>query len=118
MRAVGLVILLIGIVLTIDLLAPGGHRPFFGLLGILGPFLFTLGGLLILGDVAPRAVLVIGLVLLAVGGFPWFYTPWLMGTRGGDEGSGMLGTIIFIFVGLPGLIATLVGLFYTVFGRD
>jgi hypothetical protein len=111
MRATGSIFLLLGTFLTIDLVLPGGR----GLLGLLGPSLLTLGGLLILGNVAPRVVLLTGLLLLAVGGLSWCYLPWLMGTRGGDEGSGMIATLIFILVGLPGLIAVLMGLFYIIF---
>lgn len=44
-----------------------------------------------------------GLVMLAVGGYPWAYTPFLVGGRPGNEGAGMLGTSIFVFVGLPGI---------------
>jgi len=54
-------------------------------------------------------VFVAGLVMLAVGIFPWAYTPWLVGDRPGGEGAGMLGTIIFLTVGLPGVLVTIVG---------
>ncbi|MDI6783973.1 MAG: hypothetical protein QME64_07765 [bacterium] len=59
-----------------------------------------------------RNILLTGLVMLVIGAFPWFYTPWLMGTRGGDEGSGMMGTLIFLLVGIPGLLLTIIGLFF------
>jgi hypothetical protein len=57
-----------------------------------------------------RNILITGLIMLVIGAFPWLYTPWLMGTRGGDEGSGMMGTLIFLFVGVPGLLLTIFGL--------
>ena len=54
-------------------------------------------------------LLITGLIMLVVGGAPWVYTPLIIRDRG-MEGSGMLGTIIFIAVGLPGLLLTLLGL--------
>ena len=109
----GGILFLLGLVLTLILFLPGGKT-----FSLLGPVFLVLGLMLVVGEAAPRAVLLIGLVMLAIGGFPWAYTPWLMGTRGGDEGSGMMGTLIFICVGMPGLAATLVGLFYTFSGSD
>lgn len=44
-----------------------------------------------------------GVLLCLVGLFPWAYTPALMGDRPDGEGAGMMGTMIFIYVGLPGL---------------
>ena len=57
-----------------------------------------------------RGVLMIGLLMLAIGGWPWLYISYLTGGRPGNEGDGMLGTIIFIYVGLPGLALTLTSL--------
>ena len=59
-------------------------------------------------ELPPKVQLIIGLILLAVGGFPWLYTPLFFGDRPPttNEGSGMLGTLIFLFVGLPGLLMT------------
>ncbi len=55
-------------------------------------------------------LLVVGLIFLAVGGFPWVYTPTLTGDlRPGGEGAGLMGTIIFLFVGIPGLLLTMAG---------
>lgn len=51
-----------------------------------------------------------GFVLLLFGGFPWFYTPLIIPDRG-MEGSGMLGTILFIIVGIPGAAAVLFSFF-------
>ena len=48
------------------------------------------------------------LLLVLVGGFPWAYTPWLLGERPGSEGAGMFGTLIFIMVGVPGLALTVI----------
>jgi hypothetical protein len=55
------------------------------------------------------AVLMIGLLMLAIGGCPWVYTSYLVGGRPGNEGAGMLGTLISIVVGLPGLAITTLG---------
>jgi len=49
-----------------------------------------------------------GLTLLLIGGFPWAYTP-LFFRHDNGQGSGMIGTIIFLFVGLPGLAVTGIG---------
>ena len=52
----------------------------------------------------------VGLLFVAVGCFPWVYTPELTGDRRpGGEGAGLMGTIIFLFVGIPGLLLTLAG---------
>jgi hypothetical protein len=56
-----------------------------------------------------RNILITGLIMLVIGAFPWIYTPLLMGARKGSEGPGMLGTLIFLFVGIPGLIFTIFG---------
>jgi len=51
-----------------------------------------------------------GLFLILFGGFPWLYTPMIIQDNG-MEGSGMLGTILFIVVGLPGIAALLLSFF-------
>ena len=56
-----------------------------------------------------KVLLIIGLVMLVVGGFPWLYTPALMHDLPNGEAAGMLGTLIFMFVGTPGLMLTGVG---------
>jgi uncharacterized membrane protein YuzA (DUF378 family) len=116
----GLLVLVFGILATYDL----WHMPrerFLpaSLQGImfLGPFLIALGTVVLLcrlpmvtSSIFRRAILALGLLMLVVGGFPWIYTPCLTGGRPGNEGAGMLGTMIFIFVGLPGIATTLSGL--------
>ncbi len=57
-----------------------------------------------------KVLLTIGLVMLAVGGFPWLYTPALMHDRQNGEAAGMTGTLIFLFVGVPGLLLTSAGI--------
>ena len=68
----------------------------------------TLRGLFLSASrVLRRVVLGTGLLMLAVGGCPWMYTPFITGDR--QEGAGMLATMIFIFVGMPGLAITIAG---------
>jgi hypothetical protein len=55
-----------------------------------------------------RWVLKIGLILLLVGGYPWIYTPFSFG-HDNEEAWGMLGTIIFLLVGMPGVAVTAIG---------
>jgi hypothetical protein len=59
----------------------------------------------------PRIILTTGLLMLAVGAYPWIYTDLLIGDRPGNEGAGMLGTLLFISVGVPGLFITILGAF-------
>jgi hypothetical protein len=57
-----------------------------------------------------RAVRIGALLMLLIGGCPWLWLSALTqmsGGRPGNEGDGMLGTIIFLFVGLPGLLLML-----------
>ena len=55
-----------------------------------------------------KVIFTIGLCMLLVGGFPWIYTPALMHDHSSGEASGMIGTLIFMFIGLPGLVITVV----------
>ena len=55
-----------------------------------------------------KVILTVGLCMLLVGGFPWIYTPALMHDRPNGEAAGMIGTLIFMFIGLPGLVITVV----------
>lgn len=57
-----------------------------------------------------KTLILTAFVMLFLGACPWLYTDYLVGGRPGNEGSGMLGTIIFILVGVPGFILTIVGL--------
>ena len=50
-----------------------------------------------------RNVLYTGLLMLLLGACPWVYTDLLIGDRPGNEGAGMLGMLLFLFVGVPGL---------------
>ena len=57
-----------------------------------------------------RTILYTALLMLLVGAFPWAYTGWIIGGRPGNEGAGMLGTLIFLFVGVPGFALAVAGL--------
>lgn len=81
-----------------------------------GPVVLAVGVVMVARAVLPtvglwrqRPLLAIGLVLLLIGGAPWLYTPWLIGDRPGGEAAGMLGTLLFIFAGLPGLVLSVLG---------
>ncbi|WP_345989629.1 hypothetical protein WCX18_03535 [Sulfurimonas sp. HSL1-2] len=120
MVAVGLLLAVIGLVAFKDLLHARADRVLPSALFILSylglPILFV-GAVTIFrgmgwlkGRGFARTLLSIGIAMLAVGGFPWVYTDLLVGGRPGNEASGMLGTILFILVGVPGLVVTVTAL--------
>ena len=99
--------LLAGLVLTGDLVFAWQVTPFF--LRIFGPTLLAMGVAAVLHEALPEygrlvgvLCFVMGLIMLILGVFPWAYTPWII-QDGGMEGSGMLGTLIFILAAPPGL---------------
>ena len=91
---------------------------------LFGPVLLALGGVSALLELAARRgsgrakgatitgsrrwVLTTGLTMLLVVGFPWAYTPLIFGSQH-EEACGMVGTIIFLLNGLPGLAVTGIG---------
>ncbi len=116
---IGLALISLGLILTYNLFHEKSDRIpllFSDELIFYGPALLIAGIVLVLRRGAwnqrifSRALfLQVGLIMLILGGFPWIYTPLII-RDGGMEGSGMLGLIIFIFLGLPGLIVTVLGL--------
>ena len=116
----GLILSAVGVLVTRDLMSPAAERMLpLGLQSLIfmGPVLLAVGFVTLLRGFAWGAtsvgrwgVLVAGLLMLVIGGCPWLYTSYLTGGRPGNEGVGMLGTLVFIFVGLPGLALTLAGL--------
>ena len=58
----------------------------------------------------PKSLLIIGLPMLVIGATSWFYTPLILGGSPTNEGAGMLGTLIFIFIGIPGGITLLISI--------
>jgi hypothetical protein len=117
--SVGWALIGLGLILTYNLLHQKSDRiPLFLLDALIffGPAFLIAGTVLVLRRGAwNRRIfsrgffLQVGLIMLILGGFPWIYTPLII-RDGGMEGSGMLGTIIFILVGLPGLIVTVLSL--------
>ena len=81
---------------------------FFGPAFVAAGSLTLLYGVLSASLIFRRAVLALGLLMLVVGGLPWVYTPYITGNR--QESAGMLGTCIFIYVGLPGIASTVAGM--------
>lgn len=118
----------VGLIASYDLFVPRPQRIILddGLLLYWGPAFLVVGVILFFKHFASkggrsfyRGVLVLGVLMLAVGGCPWIYTPYLMDDRPGGEGAGMMGTAIFIVVGLPGLVVALIGLVgYSVTTKD
>ena len=80
---------------------------------LFGPTIVALGAIVFLCGLSLsfiRATLTVGLLMLVVGGFPGVYTHYLTGGRPGNEGAGLMVSIIYIIIGLPGVLITLVGL--------
>lgn len=118
-------LLVVGAVATYNLFLPREQRVgpgwSIGAFVLVGPVLLTSGAVVLLLELVPRRdpgrahkvtatrpprwVLVAGLAMLLVGGFPWAYTPLFFGSQN-EEAWGMIGTIIFLLVGLPGLAVT------------
>jgi hypothetical protein len=119
-----LVLMGFGGLATSDLFLPANERIlatglqlmiFFGpALLAAGAAIFLLGLLWGSSNALPMAVLATGCLMLLLGIFPWFYTHYLTGGRPGEESAGMLGILIFMLVGLPGLALVLTAV---IFGR-
>ena len=78
-----------------------------------GPCLSGLGCIIFLLSFSiplPKSLLIVGLPMLVIGATSWFYTPLIIGGNPNNEGAGMLGTLIFIFIGIPGCITLLVSI--------
>ena len=109
-------LLLMGLAGAMGLAVVTGSAGAMGLLMLPGaPLLLAVGLVVLARGLLPQVplwrdapVLCTGLVLLLIGGFPWAYTPYLTGDRSGGEAAGMLGTVLFIFAGLPGLAICIV----------
>jgi len=116
----GLILAGFGVLATYDLMHPATERLFplqLQSMIYFGPILLAVGCVICLRGFAwgerscsHSAVLMMGLAMLVIGGCPWLYTSYLTGGRPGNEAAGMLGTLIFIFIGLPGLALTVAGL--------
>lgn len=78
-----------------------------------GPCLSGLGCIFFLLSFSiplPKSLLIVGLPMLVIGATSWFYTPLIIGGSPNNEGVGMLGTLIFIFIGIPGGITLLMSI--------
>jgi hypothetical protein len=78
-----------------------------------GPCLSGLGCIIFLLSFSiplPKSLLIVGLPMLVIGATSWFYTPLIIGGNPNNEGAGMLGTLIFIFIGIPGCITLLISI--------
>jgi len=67
-----------------------------------------------------RLMLAIGMTLVVFGLYPYWWLDILtriQGGRPGNEGEGMGGFLIIVFLGLPGLLLTIIGLVMTAFKR-
>jgi len=67
-----------------------------------------------------RLMLAIGMTLVVFGLYPYWWLDILIrpqGGRPGNEGEGMGGFSIIVFLGLPGLLLTIIGLVMTAFKR-
>jgi hypothetical protein len=85
-------------------------------LNFVAPLLFMIGAVTFAGGLirggrflSRRSLLITALVMLTIGGCPWVYTQLIIHDRGG-EGSGMLGTLIFILLGIPGALLLLLAI--------
>ena len=125
---VALFLLIAGSVATYNMWFPRDQRVgpdwLRGSIVLLGPVLLASGAVLLVLELAawwrsgrtdaePTAPsahwpLWLGLIMLLIGGFPWAYLPLFFGPDG-EEAWGMLGTIIFLLVGLPGVAVTGIG---------
>ena len=85
----------------------------FQIIHFLGPCLSGLGCIIFLLSFSiplPKSLLIVGLPMLVIGATSWFYTPLIIGGNPNNEGAGMLGTLIFIFIGIPGCITLLISI--------
>jgi uncharacterized membrane protein len=115
----GGVIIAIGLILTFSFFKPAtDYTPgIFNMLVFFGPCLLISGLVIFIrgyffnkSAFSKQTVRWCGLIMLLLGGFPWLYTPLIISDRG-MEGSGMLGTILFIVLGIPGILAIIASIF-------
>ena len=67
-----------------------------------------------------RLLLAIGMTLVVFGLYPYWWldiVTRIQGGRPGNEGEGMGCFLIIVFLGLPGLLLTIIGLAMTAFKR-
>ena len=125
--ALGLAGIVLALLILAQLMRPqevGPAKPGFEWLFAIAPPLLVIGVVVVVRAIAfgaralsGRNLLISGLIMILVGGFPWLYTELMIGDRG-MEGSGTLGTLLFLLVGVPGVLVTLAGFFLRDWGSD
>ena len=112
--AIGLPLGVLGIASIINLVIPPQNRFLSPGFDIAGPLALPLGvGLIASAFEKGRKfgsgpVLWSGIAMLALGVFPWLYTPLLIPSS--KEQAANLGGLLFVFLGLPGICLTLTAL--------
>jgi hypothetical protein len=111
-----LFLIIIGVITSLSFWLPSSLNfipKSFQIIQFLGPGLSGLGCIIFLRSFSiplPKSLLIIGLPMLVIGATSWFYTPLIIGGNPNNEGAGMLGTLIFIFIGIPGCITLLISI--------
>ena len=111
-----LFLIIIGVITSLSLWLPSSHNCFpksLQMIQFLGPCLSGLGCIIFLLSFSiplPKSLFIVGLPMLVIGATSWFYTPLIIGGNPNNEGAGMLGTLIFIFIGIPGCITLLISI--------
>jgi len=111
-----LFLLIIGVITSLSFWLPSSHNFFpksLQMIQFLGPCLSGLGCIIFLLSFSiplPKSLFIVGLPMLVIGATSWFYTPLIIGGNPNNEGAGMLGTLIFIFIGIPGCITLLISI--------
>ena len=111
-----LFLIIIGVITSLSFWLPSSLNfipKSFQIIQFLGPSLSGLGCIIFLLSFSiplPKSLLIVGLPMLVIGATSWFYTPLIIGGNPNNEGAGMLGTLIFIFIGIPGCITLLISI--------
>ena len=111
-----LFLIIIGVITSLSFWLPSSHNCFpksLQMIQFLGPCLSGLGCIIFLLSFSiplPKSLFIVGLPMLVIGATSWFYTPLIIGGNPNNEGAGMLGTLIFIFIGIPGCITLLISI--------
>ena len=111
-----LFLLIIGVITSLSFWLPSSLNfipKSLQMIQFLGPCLSGLGCIIFLLSFSiplPKSLLIVGLPMLVIGATSWFYTPLIIGGNPNNEGAGMLGTLIFILIGIPGCITLLISI--------
>jgi len=111
-----LFLLIIGVITSLSFWLPSSLNfipKSFQIIHFFGPCLSCLGCIIFLLSFSiplPKSLFIVGLPMLVIGATSWFYTPLIIGGNPNNEGAGMLGSLIFIFIGIPGCITLLISI--------